>query len=271
MEQVILIRGGGDLASGVAARLFRAGFYLIMTELSKPLTVRRTVSFSEAIYSGVTVVEGIKAQRYSSIEKITISQMRKEIPILVDAKLDILGSNIVEFPVVVDARMEKTPANKTLYRSFPLLIGIGPGFTAGLDCDVVIESNRGHYMGRILRMGKALDDTGQPTGDPNRILRAPISGIIHTKVKIGDLLESGSMIGDINGVPIFAPFSGILRGLIHNEIAVEKGLKIGDMDHVRDTSLCFSISDKAMAIGGSVLEVILSDTDLRPAWRFEPK
>ena len=271
MEQVILIRGGGDIASGVAARLFRAGFFLIMTELLKPLTVRRTVSFSEAIYSEDTEVEGIKAHRYSSIEEITISQLRKEIPILVDAELDILGSDKYEFPVVVDARMEKIPANKTLCRSIPLLIGIGPGFTAGLDCDVVIESNRGHSMGRIYRMGKALADTGQPAGDPNRILRAPISGIIHTEVKIGELLKSGSTIAEIDGVPIFAPFSGILRGLIHSDIVVEKGMKIGDMDHMRDNNLCYSISDKAMAIGGSVLEVILSDTDLRPARRVEPK
>jgi len=266
-----VIRGGGDLASGIAARLFRSGFKVIMTELPKPLTVRRTVSFSEAIYSGFTEVERIISRRSSSIKEISITQMGREIPILVDENLEILKSNKYEFSVLIDARMEKKPEIKSLYKSVPLLIGIGPGFTAGVDCSVVIESSRGHSLGRIYRQGKALDDTGHPAGDPTRILRAPMSGTILTEVKIGDLLESGSVIAKINGVPILAPFTGLLRGLIHDGVTVQKGMKIGDMDHRSDINLCFSISDKAMAIGGSVLEVILSDTNLQPDRRDKPK
>lgn len=267
MDPVILIRGGGDIASGVALRLFRSGFRVIMTELEHPLTVRRTVSFSEAIYAGFTNVEGINARKVLSFDSISNSLLNKEIPILVDEKLDILNVIKFDFQVLIDARMEKKPPGINLIHTIPLVIGIGPGFTAGDDCHVVIETSRGHFLGQIYRQGTALPDTGQPAGNPSRILRAPISGTIFTQAQIGNLLESGHIIATIDDQPILAPFTGLLRGLIHSGLNVNRGMKIGDMDHRTNIDLCQFASDKAMAIGGSVLEVILSDTNILPTHR----
>jgi xanthine dehydrogenase accessory factor len=160
--------------------------------------------------------------------------------------------------------MEKKPSEINNISNFPLVIGIGPGFTAGFDCHVVIESNRGHYLGHVYRKGTALSDTGQPAGDPNRILRSPINGIIQTSAEIGDYLVPGQVIAIVDDQSIRAPFKGLLRGLIHSGLRVQKGMKIGDMDHSTNIDLCHYASDKAMAIGGSVLEVILSDTDILP-------
>jgi len=264
MDPIIIIRGAGDLATGVALRLFRSGFRLVMIELEQPLTVRRTVSFSEAIYTGLTYVENVPARKIDSFDHIPTSFLNNEIPILVDEKLRILSTNKSQYPVLIDARMEKRPPEINYINLLPLVIGIGPGFTAGLDCHAVIESSRGHFLGHIYRKGTAQLDTGQPAGDPARILRAPIDGTIMTKAEIGDLLDSGQVIATIEDQAILAPFSGLLRGLIHSGVYVHKGLKIGDLDHSTNGDLCQFVSDKAMAIGGSVLEVILSDTNIRP-------
>ncbi|OGN75851.1 MAG: hypothetical protein A2X25_01525 [Chloroflexi bacterium GWB2_49_20] len=262
MDPVILIRGGGDIASGVALRLYHSGFRVIMTELEHPLTVRRTVSFSEAIYAGFTNVEGINSRKVLSFDSISNSLQNQEIPILVDEKLDILNVIKFDFQVLIDARMEKKPQGLNFIHTIPLVIGIGPGFTAGYDCHVVIESSRGHFLGHIYRQGNALPDTGQPSGDSTRILRAPVSGTILTHVQIGNILENGHLIATIEDHSVLAPFSGLLRGLIHSGINVKKGMKIGDMDHRTNIDLVQFVSDKAMAIGGSVLEVILSDTNI---------
>jgi xanthine dehydrogenase accessory factor len=266
MNPMILIRGGGDIATGIALRLFRSGYEVIMTELEKPLTVRRTVSFSEAIFSGMTSVEGIIARKVHSKNEIITSIQANEIPILVDDDLARLNSMELKFPVLVDARMEKKNREITGLDSVPLQIGIGPGFIAGSDCHIVIESCRGHFLGQIIRNGGALPDTGHPTGDPSRILRAPITGRIITMAHIGEILETGHLVATIAGISVIAPFKGLLRGLIHGDLEVYKGMKIGDMDHRMDLNLISHASDKAMAIAGSVLEVIMSDTNI-PASR----
>ena len=264
MDPIIIIRGGGDIASGVALRLYRSGFRVVILELEQPLTVRRTVSFSEAIYTGQTFVEEVKARKITSFDEIPDLYLNNEIPILVDDNLSIISMKNLYFPVLIDARMEKKPPEINIIKDFPLVIGIGPGFTAGFDCHIVIESSRGHYLGHVYRKGTALSDTGQPAGDPNRILRAPINGIIKTRAEIGDFLDSGQVIATLDDQSILAPFMGLLRGLIHSGIRVQKGMKIGDMDHSFDIDLCHYASDKAMAIGGSVLEIILSDTNILP-------
>jgi len=264
MDPIIVIRGAGDIATGVAIRLFRSGYRFVMIELEQPLTVRRTVSFSEAIYTGQTCVEDVIARKIGSIDDIPISFLNNEIPIMVDEKLRILSTNKFHYAVLIDARMEKKPPEINYIKILPLVIGIGPGFTAGFDCHVVIESSRGHFLGHIYRKGTAHSDTGQPAGDPARILRAPVSGTIVTKAEIGDLLDSGQPIATIDEQNILAPFSGLLRGLIHSGVMVHKGLKIGDIDHSTNSDLCRFVSDKAMAIGGSILEVILSDTSILP-------
>ncbi|MFH2038928.1 MAG: selenium-dependent molybdenum cofactor biosynthesis protein YqeB [Chloroflexota bacterium] len=264
MDPIIIIRGGGDIASGVALRLHRSGFRVVILELEQPLSVRRTVSFSEAIYTGQTFVEEVKARKIKSFDEIPNLFLNNEIPIMVDENLSIISMDKSYFPVLIDARMNKKPPEINYIKTFPLVIGIGPGFSAGTDCNVVIESSRGHFLGHVYRKGSALSDTGKPAGDPNRILRAPINGIIITKAEIGDFLNSGQLIATIDDQHIIAPFTGLLRGLIHSGLHVQKGTKIGDMDHNTNIDLVHYASDKAMAIGGSVLEIILSDTNILP-------
>jgi len=264
MEALILIRGAGDIATGVAARLVRSGFRLIMTEIRQPMAVRRSVAFSEAVFNGTTRVEGLIARRVESFEQCEHVFTLGEIPVLIDENLAILDEPTLKVAVLIDARMLKArPREKYLDHPF-LSIGVGPGFIAGEDCHVVIESNRGHAMGRIIRTGKALSDTGVPAGETDRILRSPDDGRIETQVNIGDILVKGQPIASVSGLQVPAPFTGLLRGLIHSGMTVTRGMKIGDMDRNKDVNLCTLISDKAMAIGGSILEVILSDTDLRP-------
>jgi xanthine dehydrogenase accessory factor len=264
MNSIILIRGAGDIASGIAIRLFRSGFQVIMTELSKPLSVRRTVSFSEAIYDGTTTVEGIQSCKVTIADGIRNTLASDKIPIIVDEELEYIKTNESDISVLIDARMLKKPPDVNFIHAIPLVIGIGPGFTAGDDCHAVIESNRGPYLGRIYRQGKTLADTGQPAGDRARILRAPATGTILTYAKIGDFLDTDQIIATVAGHPVLAPFKGLLRGLIHPDVFVHQGMKIGDMDHGTDIDICYLASDKVMAIAGSVLEVILSDSRILP-------
>ncbi|HKZ44230.1 MAG TPA: selenium-dependent molybdenum cofactor biosynthesis protein YqeB [Anaerolineales bacterium] len=269
MKPIIVIRGGGDLASGIAIRLFRAGFMVLITEIQKPLSVRRTVSFSEAIYDGTTTIENVIARKVNSIDEIN-DCIDHEIPIIVDRDLEFIKEYSSNVAVLIDARMEKKPIREDLYKDFPFVIGIGPGFFAGNNCNVVIESNRGHSLGRIYHQGNSKDDTGIPSGDPNRVLRAPCDGIIQNFNSVGDVVYKNQVISRVGENDIKAPFSGLIRGLIHEGIEVQTGMKIGDLDHQINEDLCLHISDKALAIGGSVLEVLLSDTLLLPNNRNDP-
>lgn len=265
MDAVILLRGAGDIASGVAARLVRCGFRLVMTEVLQPMAVRRKVAFSEAIYNGSTQVEGLTARRVDTSDECEAVINKGEIPILVDEALGLLKKPAQRVAALIDARMLKTSPNEK-YLDHPFLsIGVGPGFSAGQDCHVVIESNRGHSMGRIIRAGSASSDTGVPAGETDRILRAPADGRLEAFADIGDILVKDQLIATVAGQQVLAPFSGLLRGLIHPGLMVFRRMKIGDMDRSQDASLCTLISDKALAIGGSILEVILTDTVLRPA------
>ena len=160
--------------------------------------------------------------------------------------------------------MEKKNIKNDLYHDIPFVIGLGPGFTAGDNCHVVIETNRGHSLGRIYRQGCAIKDTGLPAGDSTRVLRAPTDGFVRTIAEIGDFVSKNQVTAKIKKNEILSPFKGLIRGLIHNGHEVHSGMKIGDVDHRLERDICFQVSDKAMAIGGSVLEVILSDTDLLP-------
>jgi xanthine dehydrogenase accessory factor len=263
MKSINIIRGGGDLASGIAIRLFRAGFMVLITEIPKPLSVRRTVSFSEAIYDGTTSVENVTSRKVSSISEIN-NCIGNEIPVIVDPDLKFVLKYFSNFPVLIDARMEKKSIEKELYEDFPFVIGIGPGFSAGKNCNVVIESNRGHSLGRIYRQGNSKKDTGIPAGDPSRVIRAPVDGVINNFNIIGDVVFKNQVIARVGEIDIKAPFSGLIRGLIHDGMEVQTGMKIGDLDHSINKDLCLHISDKALAIGGSVLEVLLSDTLLIP-------
>ena len=278
MKPLILLRGGGDLASGVALRLHRVGFQIVIIELEKPLAVRRMVSFSEAIYEGMQTVEGVTA-RLVSPDQLQASLEAGEIPILIDPNAAILRNQFLTSPrstYVIDARLLKT-VPEPLDTNIPLHIGLGPGFSAGENCHAVIETRRGHTLGRVYWSGSAQADSGQPDGDPRRVLRAPQDGILMAHANIGDHLKEGQLIAEIESGPdtpskntrvtrppiesqskIGSPFKGVLRGLIHPGIEVTKGMKIGDVDPRDDPALCTLVSDKALAVGGGVLEAVLS-------------
>ena len=269
MALITLIRGGGDLASGVALRLFRAGLRVIITELPQPLLVRRTVAFAEAVYRGSCQVEGVTAVRASDLEQALGCILSGRIPVLVDPQASILADPRLRRPALalVEARMTKTAVDTTL-EAADIVIGLGPGFVAGENCHAVVETNRGHQLGRVIWKGAGEPDTGEPESPlsqgRSRVLRAPAEGIIQTRAEIGEHVEAGQVVAEVAGVPVAAPFGGVLRGLIHSGLRVSPGLKIGDVDPRDDPRFCYLVSDKALAIGGGVLEAILSTSKLRP-------
>jgi len=264
MTHLIVLRGGGDLASGVALRLHRAGFQLVVIELEKPLAVRRSVSFSEAVYEGTQKVEGVTA-RLVSPDQLQVTLEAGEIPVLIDPQANILRNQFLTSPqhtIVVDARMLKNEPDP-LDVNIPLHIGLGPGFNAGKNCHAVIETRRGHTLGRVYWDGPTQADSGQPDGDPRRVLRTPQAGVLIAHAQIGDHLEEGQLIAEIQPkvenekAQITSPLKGILRGLIHPGIELTAGVKIGDVDPRDDPQLPTLVSDKALAIGGGVLAALL--------------
>lgn len=260
----MLILGGGDLASGVSLRLQRAGINVLVTELPQPLVVRRLVSFAQAVYAGTCKVEELVGRLVDDKEQALKAISAGEVPVLIDPD----GNTINTFKpdVIIDARMTKQPANIGMRRA-TLVIGFGPGFSAGIDCHAVIETKRGHSLGRVLWKGAAKKDTGIPESigkqGSERVLRAPAEGELKAHAKIGDLLKQGDLIAEVAGKSLKAPFDGVLRGLIYTGIKVYEGMKIGDLDPRGDPSYCTLVSDKALAIGGGVLEAILSKPDIR--------
>jgi xanthine dehydrogenase accessory factor len=277
MTGIVLIRGGGDLASGVALRLFRAGFAVVMTEIAQPLAVRRTVSFAEAVYEGEWTVEKVRARRADDASELSALLELHVIPVLVDPDLDLLRdpSGLPGgFTAVVDGRLTKKspepipnlapdPANvEQGMRGLPALIALGPGSSAGVNCDAVVETMRGHTLGRVYWRGSAMADTNLPEGDPRRVLRAPANGIIHPHSEIGQRVEAGQVLAEVRADEsvkfITSPFAGVLRGMIRPGREVTAGLKIGDVDSRNDPSLCYLVSDKSLAVGGGVLEALLA-------------
>lgn len=256
---LVAVIGGGDLASGVIYRLRRAGFPLWVTELPKPLSVRRAVSYGAAVYEGIVTIEGITACLVDCSDEIRPAIERGKIPIFVDET----GSSLraLRPTVIVDARMAKRNLGSTITDA-PLVIGLGPGFCAGIDVHVVIETNRGHNLGRCIWDGAAEPDTGTPgkvAGKAaTRVLRAPRAGFVQTGFAIGDRIREGEVFASIAGEPIIAQFDGILRGIIHESVSVTQGMKVGDLDPRIDSQLSFTISDKSLAIAGGVLEALLA-------------
>jgi xanthine dehydrogenase accessory factor len=259
-----LIRGGGDLASGVAYKLMRCGIACLISELPEPLSVRRLVCFSSAIHEGTLSVEGVTARRVESIEEAWQIMAANEIPVMVDPNLIITQQ--MHPTVIVDGRMlKKADSSHSILST--IVIGLGPGFYAGRDCRAVIETNRGPKMGRVIWFGATEPDTGTPEQvnqySNDRVLRAPVGGILKTFRTIPDQVETGQVIGDVEGIPIKAKFTGIVRGLLRNGSSVRAGMKIGDLDPRNNLELAKMISEKSLAIGGGVLEALLSDRELR--------
>lgn len=253
-NNIVIIRGGGDLASGVAHCLFTSGFPVIILELSKPLAIRRTVSFSEAVYEREWKVEGVTSKLIEQPE-ILPDKPWHFIPVIVDPG----GHSIAELQpvIIVDARMTKqNPGTKINYA--PLIIGLGPGFTAGKDVHFVIETSRGDSLGKIIDNGTALPDTGVPGElggeSARRVIRTPASGIFTSNLTIGTKVSSGDVIGYLNSDPATSAISGILRGLLRNGLYVPQKTKIADVDPRYDTDVA-AISDKSNIIAQSVLQV----------------
>lgn len=255
---LVVIRGAGDLASGIALRLHRSGMRVVMTELPKPLAVRRTVAFCEAVRLGSVTVEGITARLARDGEQALAFLRRGELPVLADPE----GACIRELKpeVVVDAILAKRNLG-TAITDAPVVIGVGPGFTAGVDCHAVVETMRGHTLGRAIYNGTALPNTNIPgliggfAGE--RVLRAPADGVFRAALEIGAMVRSGDVAGYVAGIPMYCTIGGVLRGLIADGTAVRLGMKCGDVDPRGDISNCAQVSDKALAIGGGVLEAIL--------------
>ncbi len=264
MNEIVVIRGGGDLASGVALRLHRSRMRVVITELAQPLAIRRTVSFAEAIYEGRIQVEEVTGLRGDSLVDVQKSWKLGNVPVIVDPDCTILKdmerASMQPF-TLVDARMTKGPPHLDLNVA-PLVIGLGPGFVVGETCHAVIETNRGHNLGRVIWRGGAQPDTGVPEGFEDkyreRVLRSPAEGIFKSLARICDHLETGDLIAEVNGLQILAPFKGVLRGILHSGLQVQKGFKVGDIDPRDEPSYCSLVSDKSLAIAGGVLEAILS-------------
>lgn len=261
---VILIRGGGDLASGVALRLYRVGLNVVITEIAQPLAVRRAAAFAEAIYAGQISIEGVIARAIPDAGdtlKILNVLSKRQIPVLVDAECR--SAQTLNPLAIVDGRMLKRAPEPLSHRA-ALYLGLGPGFTAPHNCHAVIETQRGHTLGRVIWEGSALPDSGLPEGDPRRVLRAPADGVLTARAQIGDSLEAGQIVAMIDERhPVLSPIRGVLRGLLHPGLQVTQGMKIGDVDGREDPRYCFTVSDKALAVGGGVLEALLTRPEVR--------
>jgi xanthine dehydrogenase accessory factor len=255
-----VIRGGGDLATGVAWRLTRAGVAVLITELPEPLTVRRTVALSQAVYDGKVDVEGMVGRLVddaASGARLARKERRHVVAVLVSPGLPDMVATGAD--IVVDARLAKRNIDTTVDDA-PLVIGLGPGFSAGADCHCVIETMRGHHLGRVIWSGSAAADTGVP-GEvgghrADRVLRAPTAGSVRWSVGIGEQVVVGQGLGSVGDEPIHAPIEGLVRGLVVDGLEVGPGMKIGDVDPRTDPSACHEISDKALAIGGGVVEAV---------------
>lgn len=257
---LVLIRGAGDLASGVAGRLHRCGFSVVMTELPQPLMVRRAVCFGEAVYAGEVNVEGIVGRCVPDVAAARRALAERAIPVLVDPPAACRTALAPQ--VLVDGIMAKRNTG-TRRGDAPLVIALGPGFTAGVDCHAVIETARGHWLGRVYWQGTALPDTGVPgelgaATNPARVLRAPTDGSVTARAAIGERVELGQVVAEVAGTAVRAGCAGVLRGLIHPGVYVTAGTKIGDVDPRGARDHCFTISDKSLAVAGGVLEAILT-------------
>jgi xanthine dehydrogenase accessory factor len=254
----VVVRGGGDLGSGAVYRLHKAGFAVIVTELAAPLCVRRAVCYGMAALEGALTVDGITARR-AAVTEVDAVLAAGEVPVIVDPVDEVIAA--LHPAVIVDARMLKYNPGTTRDDA-PLVVALGPGYTAGADCHAVVETMRGHYLGRVYWEGPAAPDTGVPGSiggaTVKRALYAPTEGFVQPLQAIGDVVEEGTPLATMNGLTIISPFHGVLRGLIHPEVPVAKGVKIGDVDPRAARDHCFAISDKSLSVGGGVVEAVLS-------------
>lgn len=252
------MRGGGDLASGAAYMLNRAGFPVVILELPEPLAIRRRVAFATAVDEGEVTIDGVTGRITDGPPAALWAARGGAVAVLVAPHLPASG---LDPAVLVDARLAKRNIGTTRTQA-PLVVGVGPGFTAGTDCDAVVETMRGHDLGRVIWEGTAMADTGIPgvVGGlaAERVIRSPAAGPVSWSVDIGDQVAAGQAIGTVAEAPVAATIAGVVRGLIRPGTAAQPGLKIADIDPRADAAACFEISDKARLVGAGVLEAVLT-------------
>ena len=256
---LVFIRGAGDIATGIALRLYRAHFQVVMADIAHPTAIRRTVCFSQAIVKGETTVENVTARLAKNAEDVNTILARGKIPVLIDPEARMVQELKVD--ALVDAILAKRNLG-TKITDAPIVIGVGPGFTAGENCHAAVETMRGHTLGRVIYEGSPLPNTNVPgliggyAGE--RVLRAPDDGIFHLLQDIGSVVREGDAVGEVNGKPMQCTISGVLRGILADGTPVHKGMKAGDVDPRCKVEYCHTASDKALAVGGGVLEAILN-------------
>lgn len=256
---LVLIRGAGDIATGIALRLWRSRVQVVMTDIEQPTAIRRTVCFSQAVVLGETVVEDVTARLAESAAQVWKLLGQGVIPVLADPD----GRCIRDLrpDAVVDAILAKRNLGTRIIDA-PVVVGVGPGFTAGEDCHAVVETMRGHYLGRVIYSGSAIPNTGVPgliggfAGE--RVLRAPADGVFHPLLEIGARVKMGDIAATVAGQPMICTLDGVLRGILAGGTPVQRGMKAGDIDPRCEERHCYCASDKALAVGGGVLEAILA-------------
>jgi len=258
LNKLVVIRGAGDIATGVAVRLYHCGFQVVMTDIALPTMIRCSVSFAQCLYDTSKEVEGITAVKANNIDEIQPILSEQKIPVIIDPDLAILKS--LKPTYLVDAILAKSNIGFKKELA-PITIALGPGFNAGQDCHAVIETNRGHYLGRVIYTGFTMENTGVPGNIAGytyqRVVRTPCTGIMQSCVRLGDIVQEGDTIAHIDATPVYAPLSGMVRGLLNNGLRVEKDFKMADIDPRGLKADYTTVSDKARSIGGSVLEAML--------------
>ncbi len=256
---LVMIKGAGDIASGIAMRLWRAGINVVMTDLPRPSSIRRTVCFSEAVYRGETTVEEVRARRAENAADALRLLEENILPVIVDPKAE--SAKELHPEVIVDAILAKENLG-TAITDAPGVVGVGPGFTAGVDCHAVVETMRGHTLGRVIWSGGAIPNTGVP-GEiggytVERVMHSPCGGVFHALREIGDTVEAGETVATVGGEPLYAKITGTLRGILPEGFEVPREhFKSADVDPRCRLFHCFTVSDKALSVGGGVLEAVL--------------
>lgn len=258
-EHIVIVRGGGDIASGAIQKLYRSGFKVLVLEIERPTFIRRKVSFGEAVYEGETTLEGITAKLVKNLEEVDEVWKEGKISVLIDPE----GYSIKKLKpkVVLDAILAKRNLGTTMDMA-DITIALGPGFEAGKDVHVVIETMRGHNLGRLITNGGAMENTGVPGQikgfSKERVIYSPCEGTIKNMREIGDIVKKDEILAFVGDEEVKATIDGVLRGIIRDKTWVTKGLKIADIDpRLSEKDNCFTISDKSRAIGGAVLEAVL--------------
>lgn len=258
INKLVVIRGSGDIATGVAVRLYNCGYQVLMTDIALPTMIRCSVSFGQCLYDKKSTVEGITAVQASNCDSVLEILNKRQIAVLIDADMSIIKQLKAHY--LVDAILAKYNLG-TSKQMAPITIALGPGFNAGEDCNAVIETNRGHHLGRVIYQGYSQENTGIPGNisgyTHQRVIRAPCAGIVQGFVQIGNIVKQGDLIAQVDNTPVYAPLSGMVRGLINNGLEVAHEFKIADIDPRGLKADYTTVSDKARAIAGSVLEAML--------------